>query len=356
MRTLKTILSVVLGLLWLIPGVQAQGQNGNISGTVTDASGTAVLVGAQVQVEGPARKTVTDESGRFVLIGVPAGKAKVTVSYLGLEAMTREVTVTGGATATQNFSLANAKKVEEVTVTAPDLAGQARALNDQKNSINLINLVASDQIGSFPDANAAEATQRIPGIAVQRDQGEGRYVLIRGTEPRLSATTVNGDRIGTTENTSRQIPLDTIPADLMGAIEITKVLTPDLEADSIGGRVNLITKRAPAAPHAALTLGTGYNTLVGEDLKDYNGTYGQRLAQGKLGFIVSGNYYQNNRGSQDLEPVFTATSLASIDLRDYTLTRTRKGATWDVDYTLAPGSELFVRGLRTQYQDRELRH
>src|SRR5262249_45743351 len=150
-----------------------------------------------------------------------------------------------------------------------DIVGQARALNDQKTSINLVNLVASDQIGSFPDPNAAEAVQRIPGIVVQRDQGEGRYVLIRGAEPRLSATPVSVERIGTTENTSRQIPLDTIPADLMGAIEVTKSLTPDMEGDSIGGRVNLISKRAPASRQIALTLGSGFNTLVKNDIKDF---------------------------------------------------------------------------------------
>src|SRR6185369_14935414 len=216
-------------------------------------------------------------------------------SYLGLNPSTQEVAVTAGSTSTQDFSLAVPGAFAEVTVNdSPALVGQARALNDQKNSINLINLVASDQIGAFPDANAAEATQRIPGIIVQRDQGEGRYVLIRGTEPRLSATTINGERIGTTENTSRQIPLDTIPADLMGAIEIAKVLTPDMEADSIGGRVNLVTKRAPTRRHLALTLGSGFNTLVKDDIKDYKGTYGQRLFGGKLGFIGSGNFYQTN--------------------------------------------------------------
>src|SRR5262249_60182111 len=132
-----------------------------------------------------------------------------------------------------------------------------------------------------------------PGMVAQAGQGEGRYGLIRGPEPRLSATTINGERIGTTENTSRQIPLDTIPADLMGAIEITKALTPDMEADSIGGRVNLITKRAPTQRHLALTLGSGFNTLVSQDIKDYNGTYGQRLFNNKLGFIASGNFYEN---------------------------------------------------------------
>src|SRR5262249_10920275 len=157
----------------------------------------------------------------------------------------------------------------------------------------------------------------------------------------------NGERIGTTENTSRQIPLDTIPADLMDAIEITKVLTPDMEADSIGGRVNLITKRAPAARHLALTLGSGFNTLVKDDIKHYNGTYGQRLFGGKLGFVASGNFYQNNRGSQDLEPAYTSLVFTSLDMRDYVLTRTRKGGAWDVDYRIAPGSEIYLRGLRT---------
>src|SRR5262249_46250928 len=211
---------------------------------------------------------------RYLLLGVPAGKVTVTVSYLGLAPTMQEVTVETGSTANQDFVLAPPEVSSSLTVVAePDLVGQARALNDQKNSINLVNLVASDQIGRFPAPNAAEATQRIPGIVVQRDQGEGRYVLIRGTEPRLSATPINGERIGTTENTSRQIPLDTIPAGLMGAIEVTKVLTPDIEADSIGGRVNLITKRAPNSRHVGLTLGSGFNTLVKDHIKDYNLTY-----------------------------------------------------------------------------------
>ena len=311
-----------------------------------------------MQVEGKSIKTTTDTGGRYLLLGVPNGQVKVTVSYLGLESSTNEVTVSAGTTASQDFALAPAKLSTSVTVTdSPDLVGQARALNDQQNSINLVNLVASDQIGSFPDPHAAEATQRIPGIVVQRDQGEGRYVLIRGTEPRLSATTINGERIGTTENTSRQIPLDTIPADLMGAIEVTKALTPDMEADSIGGRINLITKRAPTRRHTSLTLASGFNTLVKDDIKDFNGTFGQRLLQDKLGFIVSANFYQNNRGSQDQEPSYTSPSvLANLDLRDYVLTRTRKGGTWDLDYRLAPGSEIFFRGLRTEYEDSELRH
>ena len=313
------------------------------------------LTGAKVSVDGQPISTMTDDSGRYTLLGVPAGKISVTVNYIGLDPLKQEVTVAQNTTTAADFALSLDVKTA-VTVTAePILAGQAKALNDQMNSLNLVNLVAADQIGAFPDPNAAEATQRVPGIAVQRDQGEGRYVLIRGLEPRLSATTINGERIGTTENTSRQIPLDTIPADLMEAIEITKVLTPDMEADSIGGRVNLVTKRAPASRHYGMTLGSGYNTLVGNDLKDYNGSYGQRLFHQKLGFIGSGNFYQNNRGSQDIEPTWTNLALSGLDLRDYVLTRTRSGFIGDVDYRLGQGSEFYIRGLRTEYEDSELR-
>ena len=226
--------------------VIAQAQTGNVSGTVTESSRKLTLAGASVRVEGQGIQTVTDESGRYLLQGVRAGTVKISASYLGMETATREIAVEANATITWDPVLTLAAQTYSVTVTsAPDVVGQARALNDQKNAINLVNLVASDQIGSFPDPNAAEAIQRVHGIVVQRDQGEGRYVLIRGTEPRLSATTINGERIGTTENTSRQIPLDTIPADLLGALEVTKSLTPDQEADSIGGRVNLITSARP---------------------------------------------------------------------------------------------------------------
>src|SRR6185295_15431546 len=341
MSTIRRTVLTVIGFVILshLFASRVQAQTGNISGTITDSS-RRVLVGAQVQIEGRPLSTVSDESGKYTLLGVAAGSAKVKVSYLGFESSSLDVTVKAGATATLDFSLGLPAISTELTVSAaPELVGQQQALNDQKNSINLVNIVASDQIGAFPDTNAAEATQRIPGIVVQRDQGEGRYVLIRGTEPRLSATTINGERIGTTENTSRQIPLDTIPADLMGAIEVTKVLTPEMEADSIGGRVDLITRRAPATRHFGLTIGSGFNTLVKDDIKDYNGTYGQRFFNQKLGVIASGNSYQNNRGSQDLEPPFNPNlTLNSLDLRDYVLTRTRKGGVWDVGYVYASAS------------------
>src|SRR5436190_1897391 len=98
--------------------VALHAQTGNISGTVTDASGSAVLVGAQVRIEGQGRNISTNASGRYVALGVPVGKVKVTVSYLGLNSSTTEVAVAAGATATQDFSLSVPSTSTEVTITA----------------------------------------------------------------------------------------------------------------------------------------------------------------------------------------------------------------------------------------------
>src|SRR5262245_41043611 len=129
---LRVISYFILSHLML---VALQAQNGNISGTVTDPR-LGALAGAQVHVEGQSLSTSTDDSGRYRLLGIPVGTSKVTVSYLGLEPMTREVNIASGLTATLDFTLSLPKVVTEVTVTdSPDLVGQARALNDQKNSI-----------------------------------------------------------------------------------------------------------------------------------------------------------------------------------------------------------------------------
>ena len=335
-------------MMLLGAAIFAEAQTGNVAGTLTDAVHHNALPGASVRVEGqefrPPRTnpaTIFCKASAWArLRSRPLFRARIRYERRHCRRRQNRFTRSRTSLAAQSSS---------ITVSSdPDLVGQARALNDQKNSINLVNLVAADQIGSFPIRTPPKPSSAFPASVVQRDQGEGRFVLIRGTEPRLSATTINGVRIGTTENTSRQIPLDTIPADLMGAIEVTKVLTPDMEADSIGGRVNLITKRAPATRHLALTLGSGFNTLVGDDIKDYSATYGQRLLNGKLGFIFSGNFYQNNRGSQDVEPAYGANqTLASLDFRDYVLTRTRSGGAGDIGYRFNAGSEIHLRGLRT---------
>src|SRR5215510_7170753 len=158
----KRIIIRPVGFLLLLFTIQiiVSAQTGNVSGSVTESARKLALTGASVRVEGQGIQAVTDDSGRYLLQGVRAGKVKISASYLGMQTASEEITVRANATITWDPILTLAAQEYSVNVSAdPIMVGQARALNDQKNSINLVNLVASDQIGSFPDPNAAEAIQ-----------------------------------------------------------------------------------------------------------------------------------------------------------------------------------------------------
>lgn len=232
-------------------------QNGSVSGTVLEATGKTPLVGASVTFEGDFQSATTDRSGRFDILNIPKGNQKLSISYLGFEAVTRDIVVEGGKRLTLDISLEPSLKTIVTVYGEPLLMGQAKALNEQLNAVNIKNVVSADQIGRFPDSNTAEAAQRIPDVSIERDQGEGRYIIVRGTEPRLNSTMINGERIPSPEGDVRQVALDVIPADLLEAIEVTKALTQDMDADAIGGAVNVVTKRAPNVPRISLTLGGG---------------------------------------------------------------------------------------------------
>jgi TonB-dependent receptor len=351
------IIILLLGL-----AAVASAQTGSIAGRVVDQSTRAALPGAAIIVDGTSLSTVTDRDGHFRLSGVAAGPVTLVVSYIG-RADTR-LSVTANTSTTEvvvevdGRGEDSSRYQESVVVSAPLLAdAQARALNQQKNASNIANIVSADQIGSFPDPNAAEATQRIPGVSIQRDQGEGRYVIIRGTEPRLNSTMVNGERLPAPEANVRQVALDVIPADLLQSIEVSKTLTPDMDGDAIGGSVNLVTKNAPERFRAFGSIGTGYNSsLSSYDQHSLMGTTGSRFAGGKAGIIVSASSTGTERGNEDFEPVYTAGNLADLDLRSYVVTRRRNGSTAAMDIHPNADTQLNVRGIYNYYiDDREER-
>ncbi len=241
--------------------------------------------------------------------------------------------------------------------------GQARALNLQKTADNIKSVVAADLIGRFPDPNTAEAVQRAPGISVERDQGEGRYVLIRGTEPRLTSVTINGEQIPAPEGAVRQVALDVIPADQLASIEVHKALTPDMDADGIGGAVNLTTKGAYDMQTTFKTsLATGYNSLVSG--ANFQGalTYGKRVGpEGAFGYLFSGSYYRTSRGSDNNEFKWgteafggrDASVLEDFQLRDYLIIRERTGLSGTIDYRYDDRSSLYLRGIFNRFGDQE---
>lgn len=355
MSLFRCLAACVCAAALLVAPLAAQTTTGIVAGQVTDAAGGA-LPGAEISVDGTPIATVTDAAGSYRLARVPAGTRTLTISYFGFQPQTVTVEVPSGDSLRQDLRVELVPVAgDTVTVTAePILEGQARALNQQKNAVNIKNVVAADQIGQFPDLNAAEATQRIPGVSIQRDQGEGRYVLIRGTEARLNSTTLNGERVPAPEGDVRNVALDVIPSDLLEAIEVSKALTPDMDGDAIGGTVNLITKAAPDTPRLGLDLGLGYNDLMEDTGYKAGFVYGRRSGD-RLGLLLAGSALETDRGSDNFEVEYDDGDLDTLETRDYTITRERYGATAALDDAPSARSSWFARGIWDRFDDQEYR-
>jgi TonB-dependent receptor len=342
-------------LLSLPATAPAQSTTASVTGTVTDNLTKAPLAGALVTLDGTPLRAATDGSGAFRLSRIPTGAHTLVITYLGHATERTAVTLKESQTLHLEVVLSQAAFSETVQVSA-NLTdeGQAQALNQQKTAPNIINVVAADQIGSFPDPNAAEAASRIPGVSVARDQGEGRYILIRGTEPRLNSVTIDGERIPSPEDT-RQIMLDAVPADQLQSIELSKAVTPDMDADSIGGAVNLITKQAVGRPTMLFSAAGGYNALqqdYGQQI--YSATAGRRFANGRFGLLVGGSASNLHRGSENFEVQYASGNLADLQLRDYQIHRERYGVNASADGRLGGSGLLRVKGIFNEFRDYEV--
>jgi TonB-dependent receptor len=350
--------AVALGLVLAGADLAAQsGETGVVTGVVRDAERGGALVGAAVRVEGTSVASASDRTGAFRLVGVPVGARQIAVSFLGRATTLVPVTVSAGQVASIAVTLPRSEAVNEtVTVTAESIQeGQASALNQQKTALNITNIVSADQIGSFPDPNAAEAASRVPGVSIARDQGEGRYVLVRGTEARLNSMTIDGERIPAPEGDTRQVALDAVPADQLQALEVAKALTPDMDADSIGGAVNLVTRQAINRLTALGSIAGGYNALQQSgDQRRFSGVVGGRMAGGRAGLIVSFSGSSLTRGSENFEAEYDDGDLDDLQLRDYQIERQRYGVNVSGDVRLNALSTLTFKSLFNEFKDYEV--
>jgi TonB-dependent receptor len=344
-------------LAWSGAGL-AYGQSpttGIVEGRVLDGLTGTPSPGAKVTIEGTPLSTSTNRQGGFRLLAVPPGPQVLIVTYLGRKDYREQITIVPGTPVVKEITLLGDFVYEEsVTVTAELIAGaQARALNQQKTAPTITNVVSADQIGTFPDANAADSAQRIPGISIQKDQGEGRYVIVRGMEPRLNSVMMDGERIPSPDPKVRQVAVDVVPSDLLQSIEVSKALTPDMDGDAIGGSVNLVMKSAPEKLRVFGSAAFGYNEML--DSYDQNAfavTAGRRFgAEKKYGLIMSGSSQTANRGNQDLEVTYSNGYLADLDPRFYQLERRRLGLTGAFDIRQSSNSSFTLRGVYNRYID-----
>jgi TonB-dependent receptor len=348
-----------------LPWINALAQNpgGALVGKIVNASGSP-LSGAIVSVNGTALEVATDRAGEYYLVGVPEGNYTVHINYLGLPPKDQPVSITGGQRMTLNAVLGDdVVQLQAVTVEGTR-AGQARALNEQRASENLKELIAADAIGRFPDHNASETLQRMSSVGLERDQGDGRFVSIRGLYGDLNSTQLNGINIPSSENGTRRVNFDSIPTEILDGIEVSKAVTPDMDGDAIGGSINLKTKTAFSQEGRILSFSAEgvYNDFSERWGHKLGLTYGQRFAGDKWGIVLSLSDSIKHHAALDSEAGTPWVSKGgvmvpdgNIDIREYKVSRTRQGSSASLDFRPTKDDSYFIRGTYNHFSDTENR-
>ncbi len=349
-------------------------ENGIITGRVTDKDGLA-LPGASVRIKGTTIGVASGQTGNYSIAELKPGKYTVVVSYMGFETKETEVTVAAGRTVTVNFLLDPGKTGLKTVLVTASREGQAKALNQQRIADNIKQVISADLMGRFPDLNVAEALQRLPGVTIGRNKGEGATVQLRGTPGGFTNININGEQImGTSEIGERNASLDGYSVDVLSSMEVVKTLTPDLDGDAIAGVVNMKTPVASGLkPRLSADVGMGYNLLREKANGIGNLSYGQRFfpsagnQNGRLGVILTGSYYQTKNGYDGLNAEFWElfkynagkdSLYFPTDIRYlyFDATRKRRALSATVDYSFSPTTSIVANVMYNNLIDENTRY
>ena len=357
-RLIRLSACLVLSLLVLLPASRAQTAKGTIEGVIVDTQGGAVP-GAQIQLAPSGILAKSDGQGVFTLPPVPAGKYTISASYIGFETLTQQVEVAAGKNLDVTLNLKVASNSEQILVTADRPHGEAEAINQTRTSDNIVQVLPSEVIRSLPNANVADAIGRLPSVTLYRIEGEGVYIQVRGTEPRLTNVTVDGVTLPSPEPTVRQVRLDVIPSSMVDAVELNKTLSANQDANGIGGSVNLRSKEAGETPTINL-FGDGGRTNIqnGRGSYDFGGALGKRFGANKrFGVLGNAAYDYNGRGIDNIQPkidpqsTFAQPFYDNNTIREYRYYRHRYGFAGSTDYKFTDNVSIFARGIYTDFKD-----
>ena len=354
---------VIILLFFLVKIPIGFAQNNSIIGQVVN--GQSALPGVTIKTLDGKWSTKSELDGTFRLSGLTVGKHSLQFSYIGYPTIQREVELSSATSTmdlgTVQFAEPRGEDLEEVLIRGTMASTQAKALNIQKTSSAIMNVIASDVIGKLPDRNAAEAVQRIQGVSIERDHGEGRYASVRGTPLQWNSTLINGNRMptseGTSDNTSgsRTSPLDIFPSEMIEFVQVSKAITPDMEGDAIGGSINFITRTAPTHKIFKVNAAGGYNGQAQKEIYSGSFLYGDHFFNKKLGFVIGASYWKRNWATDNVESIYNLDdfSMERFELRDYKGVRTTYGINAGLEYNFSPAHKLYFRGLMTDFQDQE---
>lgn len=354
-RLPKLLLSTIFSIV-LVSSAFCQTAS-KIAGKVQDAISADPLPGANIMLQGTSIGASTDLNGRYEIRDVPPGSYSIRVTYIGYGPLIVTVNVTGGVNLNQDFRLQPvALQGQEVVVTA-QASGQNAAINQQLSSMQITNVVSAARIQELPDANAAESVARLPGVSVLRTGGEADKVVIRGLDPKYNEVTIDGVQMAGSDASDRSVDLSMISSNMLEGIDVTKTVTPDMDANVVGGVVNYDLRQASAdnlgVPKFSLLAQGAYNGLSDVYNKFNNYKYAasmeNRFFNGKFGVFAQVSFERRNLSDNELNATYFANlqdpinkyTVQSVQIDDIGRDRQRGNAVLALDYKLPDGKILF---------------
>ncbi len=351
-----TIYSVLLATAAL----PATASAGTIVGTVSDPSETRGLRSAQVRIVELDRVVTTGRDGRYRFPDVPAGTYTLETRYVGADTVQTSITVSETGLTAADIILQSGSNNEILVIGQG--ATQASALSRKREADGVSSVLTRDAIGQFPDQNVAESLRRLPGINILNDQGEGRFVSVRGLDPSLNSSSLNGVRIPSPESDVRSVALDVISSDLIESIEVKKSLTPDMDGDTIGASIEINTVSAFDRKKDLLTakIEGSYNDYAGSITPKASIDFSTRLTD-DIGIAGGLSYYKREFETDNIEAEGWDINddgivyADEVQYRDYDVERERISASLSLDFRASDSTELYARGVYSQFDDQEFR-
>jgi TonB-dependent receptor len=361
-KTQKTLRSLSLAALpaSILSLTATAALGGAIVGTVSDNTGTRSLAGAQIEITELGRTTVAASNGSYRFADVDAGTYTLVARYVGAPEVRQVVEVRADGTVRADIGLGSA--TDETILVTGQRALLTSSLSRQRASDTVDSVLTRDSIGQFPDQNVAEAIRRAPGVNVLNDQGEGRFIAVRGMNPDLNSVSINGARLPAPESDARYVALDVLPTEIIESIEIKKTLTPDMDADTIGGSIEINTTSAldRREPYVGLALENSHNDLSGESSPKASIDFSTNFSD-VFGVAGGISYYKRDFSTDNIEAdgwdetdggiVFAE----DVEYRDYDVERTRLGTSLAFDFRPTDTISLYARALYSEFEDQEYR-
>ncbi|MCT7941018.1 TonB-dependent receptor [Shewanella holmiensis] len=360
MKTSRSLSPIYMALAAASLAVVPQAWSGHIQGIIKDEKSQQPLQGALISIEELNLQLQSNRDGRFFFPEIEAGEYTLVAHYLGGSTYKERVAVaTDGVTHTQ-IQLSG-DGLEHIQVVGQHGA-LSNSLNRQRASDNLVSILSADALGNFPDTNISEALQRVPGLSIERDQGEGRFIRVRGLAPDYNAVSMNGARLPSPESDRRAVALDVLPADLLQSVEVSKTLTPDMDADSLGGSIEVKSLSAfdRDDTHINISAEASHDELTQNINPKLAASYSD-IFNDVFGVTVAASWYNRDFGSDNVETggdwAFDDTSLLEVaEQRDYEINRERLGIGVNFDFRPNENNDLYLRTLYSAFVDNETRN